>query len=110
MFRKSEQVFFEFCKEHPLVNRDTIVHNMEVRFLKINNSLAMQIFYVRILNVPFFRDGPVKDLSSCWNLMNIQRDTSFDDTQALVKTISRNTAANRVELSDKLVHLLANNI
>src|SRR5262245_51723796 len=105
MLGKGKQMVPEFHKRDFFLDRNTIVDNVKVRFLKINNSVASHVLDKGIPDVPFFRHCPVKNLSSRRYLVHIQRDMSFEKPQAFTKTIPCNAPANGIELGNELIHL-----
>ncbi len=83
---------------------------MKIRFSEIYDTLSTAVLYIRISNVPFFRNYPIKYLSSAGNFMNLQWYNLLYYPQCRPQTVTRNTPANGVELGDQPMHVLARGV
>src|SRR6266550_2356401 len=95
---------FQFSQRDLLPHRQTVVENMQVGFLIIDDFFACRIFYVSIPDVPFLRYAPIKNRRSTRHALNGQWDMLLEDSERLAHTVARQASANRVELSDQLIH------
>ena len=69
---------------------------MKVGSGKVDDLFASRIFDVRVPNVPFARDSPIKDRSPCRHLMQFELYLRADLAQCLPHAVSGDAAANRV--------------
>jgi len=80
---------------------------MQIGFIEIYDTFAFCILDICISDVPLLRYGPVKDRGSGRYLMYCQWDVILEKLQGLSYPITSNAAAKRIQISNDLVHLLA---
>src|ERR1700730_243673 len=59
-FRQCEEVGPEFSKQHLSVNWNAVVQHVKITLPEVDYSLTRRILNICVLDVPLFRDGPVK--------------------------------------------------
>ena len=77
---------------------------MQVRVAEVNDPVAGCVLDPRVADVPLPRDGPVEDLCARRHLVDIERDLATDEAEGLADPVARDAAADRIQLSDQLVH------
>ena len=92
------QMLLQFLEPHLAMNRRTIVQDVKVAFLKIDDLPALGIFDPSVSDIPFFRDGPVEDLRICSHFFAGHRPITAQIPQALPQAVPRDAAANRVKV------------
>jgi hypothetical protein len=105
--RECVQVRTEFFKGHDLMNRNRVVDDMQVMFLKVNHSPPGFILDKSIDDVPFLWNRPVEHLRARANLGSIKRNRLTNDVERPTDPVTRDTATDRVEALDERIHLLA---
>ena len=76
------------------MNWDTIVDDMEVTFIEIDDSLALTVLNIGIRNIPLKRNSPVKDLGPTWNFMNLKGNPLLHASESSPNSIARDASAN----------------
>src|SRR2546426_7729825 len=89
------------------MNRRTIVQDVKVAFVKIDNLLAFGIFDPRVSNIPFFRYRPIEDLSIRGDFFAGHRRITAEIAQALSKSLPSDTTADRVKVRNDAKELSA---
>ena len=81
---------------------------MKVGSLKVYHAVAPRILNVGIADVPFPGNGPIENLCASRNLMNLERDLFFDNTQRFANSIASDAPTERIKLAYHAIHLIAN--
>jgi len=76
---------------------ETIVQDVEIGTPEIDDFLSFRVPDKGVLNIPFVRNGPVKDLSSSGDFMNGQRDEGTDLPQCFTYSVSGDAPTDRIE-------------
>ena len=101
------KMLFEFAQRNSLSHRHAIAHDVQIGPGKVYDFFSMLVFYVRIANVPFTRNGPVEDLGPRRHFMDLQSDVLAKLIQRISHPVTGDAAANRVYLSGKSEDLIA---
>ena len=97
----------QFCERHRLLHGRAVIQDVQIRSLKVHDSLAAGIFDVGILHVPFPRNGPIEHRRAGGNLPHAQWNARPDDVQGLPHAVTGNAAADRIEVRDEAMHRVA---
>src|SRR6267143_4722708 len=93
----------QFRKLHLLPDGNTVIDNVKIRALEIDDAFAAGIHHVCVANIPFFGDSPVKDLRAGGHFAECQRNELSDRTQGLTQAFAGDAATNWIEISDQAV-------
>jgi hypothetical protein len=74
---------------------------VKIRILEIDDLFAVRVSNVGVADIPFAGHGPVENLGTCWNLMNLKRDALADAAQNLSEPIAGDAAADGVKLGNE---------
>ena len=88
-------MLLQFSKRQALLHRNAVAHDVQVRSLKVDDLLALFVFYIGVADVPLARNCPVKDGGPGRNFMDVQGNMRANLAQGLPYTVAGNTAANR---------------
>jgi hypothetical protein len=80
---------------------------MQIALVKIDHTLAGGVFDVGIPDVPFLRDGPVKDLGTGWDLSQLKRHCLLEKTKALPNAVSSDASTDGIKGLDERIRLFA---
>ena len=105
MFGRAEEVLFQSRERHFPGERNAVIHDVQIRALKIDDSLAARILHVGVADIPFARHGPIEDLCAAGHFVNRERDVPLDDLERLAKAIAGDAAADGKELGNQFVAL-----
>src|SRR5882762_3921545 len=100
-------MLFEFDKRHPAIHGHTIVDNMQIRLLKVDDALAPRILHIGVADIPFLRNGPIEYLRTGRDFSQLQGNSLLEETKSLTEAITGNTAADGIELRYQAIHRLA---
>ena len=100
MLGRTKKMFFQCGERHFAKKRNGVIHDVQIRILKIDDSFAARIFNVGIADIPFAGDGPVKNLCSAGHFVNRERDVFLDLLKRLAEAIAGDAAADGKELGD----------
>src|SRR5262245_44205904 len=70
MLRNGMKMWLQFRQRHRVVNWDTVVDDMEIRLIEIDNASAVGTLDVGVLDIPLFRNNPIEDSSARWYLLH----------------------------------------
>src|SRR5437870_973295 len=99
-------MLFELSARNSFIYRDGVADDVEIAFLKIYDFIPFSVSDVRIANVPFLRDCPVKGLGPTWHLMGSKWDILLENPKCLAHAVASDTAANGKQPRREHVHLL----
>lgn len=85
--------------------RRAVVDDVQVRALKVDDLATVWRTNVSILNVPFLRYCPVKNLRASGHFMDSNRNNAVDAPKRLANAIAGNASANGVERLDQRINL-----
>jgi hypothetical protein len=108
MIGKREQMSAQLGKGDVLLNRDTIVHHVKIRFSEIDHTFALQVFDVGIGDVPLRWHSPIKNLRTRPNFVCFHWDVISENPQCVSNTIASNAPTDGIKLSNKAMHVIAN--
>ena len=96
--------FLAVCINETLTFLIPFFHQQEYNCLKrrdlvfeIYNLFTSRIFNISILNIPFFRNVPVKNLRTTVNLIYLNRNKFLEDLECFTDTISSNASADWIQ-------------
>src|SRR5262245_22780735 len=95
----------QFCEWHLSTDRDTVVDNMEIRLAKIDHLLSGLILHPGVGDIPLRRNSPVEDLRPRGDFVNLECDVFGEAGECSSKAVSRNAAADGIELGEQAMHL-----
>ena len=98
----------EFAQRHGRMHRRTVVQDVQVALLEVDNPLPVAILYIGISNIPLFRYGPIEDRQFPWALQKVCSGIrSLDQSQSPPDSVAGDAPADRVKLRGEAVQLLA---
>ncbi len=103
-FRQGKEMLLQFSEAHRPPDRDAVPDDMEIRLRKVDDLLPFGVPDIRVLDVPFLRDGPVEYRSATLRLAGLKGHASSDDLQSLAHPVSSHAPADRIKLGDQIVH------
>src|SRR5882672_9288086 len=107
LVRQGMEMTLEFAQRNALPHRHAVAHDVQIRLCKVDDFFAALVFYVRVANIPFARNDPVKNRGPGRNFMNPQGDVLVKLMQRMPYAIAGDAAANRVYFGSKSVDLFA---
>src|SRR4249920_794267 len=94
----------EFREWHPRLHRNAVVYVVEIVLTEVDNATTVPILDVGIANVPLLGNGPVEDLRSRRDLVDLQRDPLGDPAQGLADTLAGDAPADGEQLLHETEH------
>ncbi len=91
-------------QRHDRIDRPAILHDMQVVFGEIHNARAVLTRYIGFPNVPFVRNGPIKDFGARRNLIDLERHIALEELQGLAHAVAGDASADREKLLDQCHH------
>src|SRR5262245_43220254 len=88
------------------MERSAVTDHMEVAVSKVDDFVPVRIRDVSFSNIPFLRNDPIEHACAARHLMNSERNTVLKDLERFAHTVSRNAAANRVQLLDQCLYFV----
>src|SRR6201987_1596185 len=110
MFRDSVKMLFEFRQGKLALERHTVIDEMKVMFLKVDDFLSRRVFHVRVAHVPFARNCPVEDAGAAGDFPNNKRDLLLQNSKRLPQAIAGNASANGVEFRNEGMQILPESV
>ena len=107
IFRKREEMRLEFAERHGCMHRNTVVHDVQVALLEVDNPPSARVLYIGVSNIPFLRYGPIEDLGSCRHFTELQRYPVLDQGQSAADAVTGDASANGVKSLREVVQFLS---
>jgi hypothetical protein len=108
MVGEGEQVLLELGQRHGGPHRHAVAEQVQVARLEVDDPLAGRVGHPGVADVPLARHRPVQHLGAGGDLVDLQAaELAADDLQGAAHAVAGDAAADRVELGDQLVQLLA---
>jgi hypothetical protein len=104
---QGEQVPLELGQGHGRPHRHAVADQVEVAGLEVDHPLAGGVRHPGVADVPLARHRPVEHLGAGGDLVDLQADLAVDDLQGAAHPVPGDASADRVQLGDQLVQLLA---
>src|SRR5262249_39030321 len=105
--RQRKKMRSKLLQGHFLVHGYAVIDDMQIRILEVNDSLALRILDVSVLNIPFRWHRPIKHPGPRGHLMQGERDEPLQTLQGLTKTSPCDAPTNWIQFRDQGVHFLS---
>ena len=102
-----EQVLSQLGKGHSRIDGSAVPDDVQVAGREIDHASPVPILDVGVPDVPFLRHRPVERLCTGRNLVLLQRNDLRDPSERLADAVAGDRPADRVEVGDEPVELLA---
>ena len=79
---------------------------MQIRLFEVDDTFALAIGDISILDVPFFRHSPVKNWGACWYFVNGDGQKFLHMGQSFTHAIACNAAADGEQGAHQCIHLI----
>lgn len=100
-------MLLQFPKGKPRPNGNAVVDDMQIGASKIDKTLPSRVTNVGIPNIPFPGYSPIKNLCAGSYFLDGERDSFTDEAKGFAKPIACDAAANRVELGNERMNIVA---
>jgi hypothetical protein len=83
------------------VDWNAVVDNVQVVPSEVDDPFPSRVLHVGVADVPLLWHNPIKHLGPAGNFMHVQRDFFPYAGKRLPESRARNTAADRIKLTDQ---------